>query len=136
MYYLPENITPEEMFEYDIWDARILGLKATISSGHYSLSFASIKLSWLKEATKKWIRYKAATGEKTGTLTSKIQTNRFFSIFIDKFYPDLKPEEINRKIVEEHFAYGIPTNLASSTRRHRISHSNSFFSSGIRFFMS
>jgi len=130
---LPENIKPDEMFEYDIWDARILGLKATISSGHYSLSFTSIKLVWLKEATKKWIRYKAATGEKTGTLASKIRTVSFFDRFLNSYYPNLKVEKIDRKIVEEYFAYGISPNLESSTRRHRMSFLKQFFEECARF---
>ena len=130
---LPENISPEEMFEYDIWDARILGLKATISSGHYSLVFTNIETDWLKEATKKWIRYKAAAKEKTGTLTTKIQIVGFFDKFINHRYPELKPEKINRKIVEEYLVYGIPVNLAYSTRAHRISYLKQFFDECVRF---
>jgi hypothetical protein len=71
-YYLPKNITPQEMFDYDIWDVKVLGKKPA-TNGQYTLKFTGINFDWLKLAAKKWIYYRAATNE-MATLQRKLET--------------------------------------------------------------
>lgn len=129
--YLPQGITAEEMFEYDIWDVRVLGLKPIPSTGGYTLNFLSIEPFWLKNAAKQWIKYKL-NNEQTGTLQRKLESIRGFSEFVKFRYSLLKAQDINRELVQNYLVYGLKKSSAS-TRIHRIIFVKQFLEDCLRF---
>lgn len=129
--YLPQALTPEEMFEYDIWDVRVLGLEPIPSTGAYTLNFLSIEPLWLKNATKQWLKYKSSS-EQTGTLQRKLESVRGFAKFVNSHHSLLKAQYLNRKLVQDYLVSGL-TKLSASTRRHRIIFVKQFLEDCLKF---
>ena len=102
-YYLPENITPQEMFNYDIWDLRVLG-KEPATNGQYTLKFSDINIDWIKRAIKKWIYYRAANNEVI-TLQKKLETIKDFARTIEIFSVVTNPDNLNRAIIQDYITY-------------------------------
>ncbi|MFM2315117.1 MAG: hypothetical protein RLZZ04_4393 [Cyanobacteriota bacterium] len=130
-YILPENITPEKMFNYDIWDMRILGVEPG-SNGNYSLTFSKVKPEWLKQAAKEWIRFKSAV-DSGNTLCQKMSSIRYFSNFISRKDYDVNPQDIDRKIIIEFIVNFSSTNPAYQSKIHRLGHIRQFFEDCGRF---
>ena len=101
---LSPRITPQEMFEKDIWDIRVLGLEPGVSGGQYTLNFQTITPDWLKYASKKWFQYRSSS-KSAGTLCNNIGELRVFSSFIGERHPHIKPVELNRDIIIEYLIY-------------------------------
>ncbi|MBF2016361.1 MAG: tyrosine-type recombinase/integrase [Rivularia sp. T60_A2020_040] len=114
---LPEKITPEQMYEMDYWDMRVLGIKQNAANQHYTINFANISQCWLKNALKKWIKYRS-TIDAMGTLADKMVSLRVFSKFLELRYPQLEPIHFNRNVVLDYFSYLMERKL-SATGRHR-----------------
>ena len=56
----------EAAFAADRWDARTLGVVAP--RGRETTTFESIVQPWLRDATKRWCRWRLATGSAYGTI--------------------------------------------------------------------
>lgn len=96
--YLPFDITAEEMFDYDIWDLRVLGLERITSSGGYSLNFTEIQLEWIKFALKKWLYYRSSI-DTSGTIKSKKDSIVKFDNFLCN--QNIKySQNINRQVIQ------------------------------------
>lgn len=101
--HLSKDTTLTEMFELDIWDARLLGLD-TATNGCYTLNFCAITPAWLKTACKHFIKYKSGTYA-ASTIINKIKSIRIFSNFLKENHPNLLPQEINRNLVSNYLLY-------------------------------
>lgn len=101
--YLPKDITPQEMFHYDLWDIRVLGKQAAVN-GQYSLNFSDISLDWLKSAAKKWLWYRVVSNEMP-TLQRKLETIKAFEYVISSNFSSLQPHQINRQTIQEFIIY-------------------------------
>lgn len=130
-YLLEENISPEKMFEEDMWDIRVLGLEEK-SNGNYTLNFAEIEPNWLKIATKKWIRYKSSNSS-GGTLLGYLVGIRKFSNFIVEKHLNLLPQDIDRNLLVDYFNYLLVQGIGENTRNHYISHLRLFLEVSLRF---
>ena len=130
-YTLDKNISPKEMFEGDIWDIRVLGLEEK-SNGNYTLTFAKIEPSWLKRATKEWIKYKSSNSS-GGTLLGYLCGIRKFSDFITEEYPHLLPQDIDRTLVINYLNYILAQGMEASTRNHYVSQLRLFLEGCVRF---
>lgn len=128
---LNQNISPEKMFEGDIWDIRVLGLEEK-SNGNYTLTFARIEQDWLKEAAKEWIRYKSSNSS-GGTLLGYLCGIRKFSNFIKEQYPYLMPQNIDRTLVLNYFNYMLAQGMGANTRNHYVSQLRLFLEGCLRF---
>lgn len=128
---LDKNISPEEMFEGDIWDIRVLGLEEK-SNGNYTLTFSEIEPDWLKIATKKWIKHKSSNTAGS-TLLGYLVGIRKFSKFIMARHPHLLSEDIDRDLVVEYFNYLLIEKLSASVRNNYISHLKLLLEASIRF---
>lgn len=121
----PENITPKQMFDYDVWDVKVLGLKPT-TDGSYSLTFTGIDPYWLKVAVKKWIWHESAKS-KTSTIIDKTYSLRIFSKFLkSEGYFDLLPQSINRNLFVSYLIYLSRQGYNSATKNHAITHFKQF----------
>lgn len=124
---LPDNLTPEEMFEYDVWNATLLGMKPNISTGKYTFTFAYIKQEWLKLAAKKNAKYKAAIGRSFSSLDQVLYVLNKFSCFLDKQYPELNPQNLSREIVINFLIDLKQLNLKATTLRRYTDSLDRFF---------
>jgi integrase len=130
-HYLPDGISAEQMFDYDVWDLRILGLKPTVSSGQYTLNFFRIELPWLKNAIKQWIKYRSAS-EQASTLKAKLESLSSFSQFItSKGYTS--SQQINRIVIQDYLVFGINKNYSWNHKYHLICDLKSFLEDCVRF---
>ena len=119
--WLPDGLTLEEMYDYDVWDLTVLGYQKNPShSDSTTANFASIHQDWLKEACKKLIKFRSATLA-LSTIESKLNSLRHFSQFLSQRYPNLLPNQLNRQIIEDYLIYLKEKKFAASTRIHRIS---------------
>ena len=108
------------MFDYDVWDARLLGIQPNPSTGQYTYSFASIKQDWLKLGVKKFTKYKASTGCSFSGVAQKISILNRFSLFLNEQYQNLSPEHLNREIIVNLIIYLKQSNLKPRTLRRYI----------------
>ena len=129
--YLPSDITTEEMFDYDIWDVRVLGLEKIASSGGYSLNFTKIKLEWIKFALKKWLYYRSSI-DVAGTIKAKRESIVKFDNFLSQ-QKIIHPQSINRQVIQKYLVCGIDKKLSYSKKMHLISDLKLFLQDCSRF---
>jgi site-specific recombinase XerD/transposase-like protein len=116
-----EGLLLEEMYDYDVWDLTVLGYQRNPThSDSTTANFAPIKQDWLKEACKRFIKFRSATLGLT-TLGDKLKSIRDFSSFLSKRYPHLLPHELNRQVIEDYLVFLKEEKYAASTRIHKIS---------------
>ena len=119
--WLPEDVTIESMYNYDVWDLTLLGCQRNPGRGDSTTAnFAPIKQDWLKEACKRLIKFRSATLS-LGTLGDKLKSIRDFSRFLSEYYPNLLPNQLNRQIIENYLVALKEKKLTASTRIHKIS---------------
>jgi integrase/recombinase XerD len=121
----------DEMFDFDIWDVRVLGLEATISNKRSILNFSNIKVEWLKQASKYWIKYRSAIDE-TSTLTHKLTSIKKFDTFIQEAYSNIFPNEINRELIVNYLVYLNTLRLRAITVNGHIGYLNQFLQQACR----
>lgn len=101
----PKNLRPEEMFECDVWDIRVFGLKPSRDES-YILNFSSITPLWLKDAAKQWLKYRINTDiDAPSTIVSRLIFILHFSKFIKSHSPEIKPQSINRNLLTDFYTY-------------------------------
>ncbi len=119
--WLPEGITLEEMYDYDVWDLTLLGYQRNPShSDSTTANFTPIHQDWLKEACKRLIKLRSATLCLT-TIGSKINSIKDFSRFLNKHYYHIFSAQLNRQVIEDYLVYLKEKKFSASTRIHRIS---------------
>lgn len=128
---LPDKLTVEEMFNYDIWDVRILGLTPT-SNGSYTLNFSKIQPQWLKIATKEWVRFKAAANS-AATLVSILTSIKCLSSYIQEKFPFISPQDIDRSFIVQYLSYLTSLDLAAGTKSSYIGHVKHLLEDSARF---
>ena len=119
--WLPEGLTLETMYDYDVWDLTLLGYQRNPShSDSTTANFTPIHQDWLKEACKRLIKVKSATLG-LSTIGSKINSIKDFSRFLNQDYPHILPNELDRQVIEDYLVYLKEKKFSASTRIHRIS---------------
>lgn len=131
-YVLPKDITLETMFDYDLWDCRVLGLEAD-ERNSYTFSFSKIEPQWLKIGAKYWIKYRASIGETKKTIGSRLTGLRKFSLFLKEKNIDISPENIDRDFIVNYFIYLSSQKFAESYRVHLIGTLKAFIEDCVRF---
>lgn len=114
----------------DVWDVRDLGLRVSEYDRQPKLVFIRIQQDWLKTATKKFIRYMAAT-KQLGTLQEYISKLNTFSSFIYELYPEINPSEINRDLLIEYINYLTQKKKTPRNRALILSALNVFFETAL-----
>ncbi|MGK7897415.1 MAG: tyrosine-type recombinase/integrase [Xenococcus sp. (in: cyanobacteria)] len=104
----------------DVWHAEDFGLRINKHKNEAKLVFLYIQQDWLKEATKKFIRYSATTKELT-TLQNYIRSLNTFSNFIANKYPQVDWNTLTREIIIDYIEYLNSNKLSSSAKRTKIS---------------
>ena len=119
--WLPEELTFEAMYDYDVWDLTVLGYQKNLThSDSTTANFAPIKQDWLKEACKRLIKFRSATLA-LSTIGDKLHCIKEFSRFLDQYYPDILPQQLNRQVIEDYLVHLKEKKFSASTRIHRMS---------------
>ena len=91
----------EQLMEKDCWHASELGLSVSAESSHCQLQFSNINPYWLKEAAKQLI-YQQALTKTYETCNGYLKTLTSFGYFITRVNVNIKPEDINRKLMVDY----------------------------------
>ena len=106
---------PTDENERDTWDARRLAIPAR--PPNYLIRFASISQLWLRDAAKRWARFRLATGRAVGTVSNDTHALGWFSQFLATAAPDSGGgSAITRRMLESYLAHLASTALADQTR--------------------
>nr|WP_052324795.1 hypothetical protein [Hassalia byssoidea] len=87
--------------EKDVWELHKLGVRVNPSRAKCTLNFTRINQAWLKEATKKYIRYRLSIYSAEKSLDS-IGAINDFSAFIAYYHPLLQAQDIDRRLILEY----------------------------------
>jgi hypothetical protein len=68
---------PEVLYARDVWDARRFGIER--HRAPHRISFRRIEPRWLRDATKRWARFRLATGTRFSTISGDVGAIRRFS---------------------------------------------------------
>ena len=119
--WLPEELTFEVMYDYDVWDLTVLGYQKNPTHGDSTTAnFAPIKQDWLKEACKRLIKLRSATLA-LSTIGDKLNSIKEFSRFLHRQYTDISPQKLDRQVIEDYLVHLKEKKFSASTRIHRIS---------------
>lgn len=127
------TIKPEEMFELDIWDIRVLGIQSATANGRYSFNFEKIQPEWLRYAVKKWIWNRAAKDDKASTLNGKLNAINEFLRFVQSKIRYFQPHDINRSLIIDYLISLKGKKYTSGTRINYISSLKQFLEECQRF---
>lgn len=107
---------PEILYTFDEWDARRLGI-AVRDNDSRLLLFSEITPPWLRETTKRWARFRLASGRAYGSVQSDVAALRYFARFLAQHpgtLPD--PSQLTRALLEDYLSWFSHTALAAQTR--------------------
>lgn len=113
----------------DVWDASKLGLEVASYRKESKLVFLYFKQDWLKDAVKKFIRYKA-------NIVSFRQLQKYifslnkFSDFLDTHYPSIGFKTLSREIITNYVDFLNNERIYAVTQNHHLSILNTFFECG------
>lgn len=112
---LAGGATAEQEYQRDTWDARRLGLPANASS--HLIRFGGIPQAWLREAVKRWARFRLATGKAVGTVAGDALALAWFARYLDRAVPGAVAEAaISRGVLEGYLSHLASADLAAQTR--------------------
>lgn len=105
----------EARFAADTWHAHELGVAA--ARGRTTVSFSAISPPWLRHATKEWSRQRISLNYALNTVRAAALALRRFSTFLASCQPPVeRPEEIDRRLIEDYLAWLAPLPLSQSTK--------------------
>jgi hypothetical protein len=111
----PDPDTLEAAYGDDRWDARQLGVPAR--HGRETFSIGGIPQLWLREATKRWCRWRLATGSSYGTIAACTLAMQRFAAYLAARSPD--PATIiviDRHLIDGYVSWLTSTHLSANTR--------------------
>lgn len=112
-------------YERDIWDLPALGIQLNLSQGARSLSFFGIQQPWLRQAAKRYMRYRLATYSPADCLR-KMASLVTFSQFLSQHHSVVHVADIGRTLILDYLGYLTSSNLSEATRIHEIVHLRDF----------
>ncbi|MGH2668378.1 MAG: tyrosine-type recombinase/integrase, partial [bacterium] len=105
----------EDEYERDTWDARRLGIPAR--PPNYLIRFGPISQPWLREAVKRWARFRLATGRAVGTVGNDVHGLGWFSRFLVQVAPRAGGgSAVTRRLLESYLSHLAGAGLADQTR--------------------
>lgn len=99
----------------DHWHATSLGIPARRGRG--AARFDGITHVWLRQAVKRWSRFRLATGCAMATISAGALALSRFSRFLTQAYPEVHdPAAITRRLLEDYLAWLLQQGYSASTR--------------------
>lgn len=112
-------VNPEAEYKKDVWDCRNLGLSPGVGQYNYRLTFSNISQPWLLDTAKRYIKFTLSTLSFSSG-SEKLLAIKRLSRFLDKSYPNISPQELDRSVIIDFLAHLAGTDLSTSTRCHTI----------------
>ncbi len=107
--------TADDEYQRDTWDARRLGLPANASS--YLIRFGGIPQAWLRDAARRWGRFRLATGRAVGTVAGDALALTWFARYLAGAGPAAAGEaSISRDVLERYLSHLASAGLTLQTR--------------------
>jgi integrase len=108
----------EDEYAKDTWDAFRLGVPAR--RGRNIARFGVIEQVWLREAIKRWSRFRLGAGYAFSTIDSGAQSLARFSGFLTE-HPEVRDQrDITRELLETFLSWMASTRWSANTRSHTL----------------
>jgi integrase len=120
----------EAEYANDTWDAAILGIAAR--RGRNFAHFGVIHQVWLREAIKRWSRFRLGAGYSFTTIDAGAQALARWSIFLDERPAVAGPADITRELLESFLSWMASSAWAVNTRSHTLTFTKVFLEWGHR----
>ncbi len=107
---------PDVLYGRDVWDARRLGIEPHRSP--HRISFTTINPAWLRSATKRWSRFRLATGTRFSSVAGDISALRAFSAFLATraAAPPASEAGVDRALIEDYLLHLVGSGRSAATR--------------------
>ena len=116
---LAEGTDAETEFTRDTWRAAALGVPTT--QKELRIRFGPISQPWLREAAKRWARFRLGAGRALETVRNDAEGLCWFSRFLAEQHPEVADEAaVTREIIEHYLSWLGASDLKASTRSVRL----------------
>ena len=120
----------EAEYERDTWNAVVLGIDAR--RGRNMAHFEVIEQLWLRDAIKRWSRFRLGAGYTFTTIDAGAQALARWSLFLRE-RPDVEgPADITRELLQSFLSWMASSHWASNTRSHTLTFTKVFLEWGHR----
>jgi integrase len=120
----------EAEYAKDTWDAAVLGI--TARRGRGVARFGVIRQAWLREAVKRWSRFRLGAGYSFSTIDSGAQSLARWSIFLVERPGVRGPADITRELLESFLSWMSSSAWGLNTRSHTLTFTKVFLDWGQR----
>jgi len=114
----------------DTWDATVLGVAAR--RGRTLVHFEVIEQPWLREAIKRWSRFRLGAGYTFSTIDSGAQAMARWSLFLRQRPEVAGPADITRELLESFLSWMASSSWSFNTRSHTLTFTKVFLEWGHR----
>lgn len=115
---LAGGVDAESEFAADIWRAAVLGIP---SRGIGQIRFDGIGQLWLREAAKRWARFRLSTGKALSSVDIDIRSVRWLSRFLAAHHPRvMRAAALTRPILEHFLSWFSTVGLAGHTTNNHL----------------
>jgi hypothetical protein len=121
----------EAEYARDEWEAGRLGVPAR--RGHDIAHFGVIRQDWLREAIKRWSRFRLSTGYAFRSIDAGAQALARFSLFLEERNPQVRDAAgISRDLLVDYLSWMASSRWALTTRSHSLTFLKVFLEWGRR----
>jgi len=120
----------EAEYAKDTWDAVNLGIAAR--RGHNTARFGVIEQVWLRDAIKRWSRFRLGAGYSFTTIDSGTQALARWSMFLAERPQVRGPADITRELLQSFLSWMASSQWATNTRSHTLTFTKVFLEWGHR----
>jgi integrase len=120
----------EAEYARDTWDAAVLGIAARRGRNH--VRFGVIEQLWLREAIKRWSRFRLGAGYTFSTIDSGAQSMARWSMFLRQRPEVAGPADITRELLESFLSWMASSTWSFNTRSHTLTFTKVFLEWGHR----
>jgi hypothetical protein len=114
----------------DTWDATVLGIAAR--RGHTLAHFGVIRQLWLREAIKRWSRFRLGAGYAFGTIAAGAESLARWSMFLRERPQVRGPADITRELLESFLSWMASSKWSANIRSHTLTFTKVFLEWGHR----
>ena len=120
----------EAEYDRDTWDAAVLGIEAR--RGRTLAHFEVIEQLWLRDAIKRWSRFRLGAGYTFTTIDAGAQALARWSLFLRERREVAGPADITRELLQSFLLWMASSRWAINTRSHTLTFTKVFLEWGHR----
>jgi len=101
-------------FARDVWRAEVLGIETVKGAGQ--IQFSNVAQPWLREAVKRYARFRLATGKAFPSVDIDVRSVRWLSRFLAEQHPTVRaPGDLSRAVIEHYLSWFVGQGMAGHT---------------------